>query len=72
MAKKLELIFRNEDGKTAKISIDNVIEGIEPAVVKEAMEDIIDKNIFVSSGGEFVGISGARIVDTNIEVLDLE
>jgi len=72
VAKKLELIFRNEDGKTAKISIDNVIEGIEPAVVKEAMEDIIDKNIFVSSGGEFVGISGARIVDTNIEVLDLE
>lgn len=72
MAKKLELIFRNEDGKTAKISIDNVVEEIEASEVKEAMEDIIDKNVFLSNGGEFVGISGARIVDTNIEVLDLE
>ncbi len=72
MARKLELIFLNEAGKTAKISVDNAQEDIDAEDVKDAMEDIIEKNIFSSKGGEFVGISAARVVDTTIEELDVE
>lgn len=72
MAKKLELIFVNEENKTTKLTVDNAIDDLDPQDVKEAMESIIEKNVFLSGGGELVGISGARVVDTQIQVLDLE
>ena len=72
MAKKLELIFVNEENKTTKLTVDNAADDLDPQDVKAAMESIIDKNVFLSGGGELVGISGARVVDTQIQVLDLE
>ncbi len=72
MARKLELIFKNEEDKSVKLTIDNAIDDIEASEVKAAMDEIIDKNVFLSKGGELVGIAGARVVDTTIQVLDLE
>ncbi|NLN48756.1 MAG: DUF2922 domain-containing protein [Clostridiales bacterium] len=72
MAKKLELIFVNEENKITKLTVDNAADDLDPQDVKAAMESIIDKNVFLSGGGELVGISGARVVDTQIQVLDLE
>lgn len=71
MAKKLELIFKNAADRTAKITVDDVREDITPTEVKTAMETIVAKNVFTSNGGDFAGIHGARIVDTNIQELEL-
>ncbi len=72
MAKKLEMAFRNEENKTAKIAVDNALDDLDPQDVKTAMETIIAKKVFLSNGGELVDIAGARVVDTEIYELDLE
>ncbi|MGI5997721.1 MAG: DUF2922 domain-containing protein [Lutispora sp.] len=72
MAKKLEMVFRDAVGKTMKISVDNADDNLTGESVKTAMETIIAKNIFATEGGDLVAIDGARIVDTNIQELDVE
>lgn len=72
MAKKLEMVFRDAVGKTMRISVDNADESLTAESVKTAMESIIAKNIFATEAGDLVAIDGARIVDTNIQELDVE
>lgn len=71
MAKKLELVFKNASDKSVKITVDDTRENITPAEVKTAMESIVAKNVFTSTGGDLVGVQGARIIDTNIQELEL-
>ncbi|UTE73538.1 DUF2922 domain-containing protein [Rossellomorea marisflavi] len=71
MAKALELIFRNEMGKLATISVIGPKEPVDPAAVKAAMEDLIAKDVFGSSGGSLVSIEGARIVERNVTDYEL-
>lgn len=71
MAKKLEMVFKDAADKTMRISVDNADEALTPAAVKTAMEGIIAKNVFATAAGSLVAIQGARIVDTNIQELDL-
>lgn len=66
MAKVLELLFVNQEGKTAKISIDNPKEPIDLVQVKAAMSAIISANVFTTNGGGFVSSKGARLVEQNI------
>ncbi len=54
-----------------KISVDDADENLTDESVKTAMEEIIDKNIFATAGGDLVAIHGARIVDTQIQELDV-
>ncbi len=72
MAKKLEMVFRNEENKTVKLTVDNALDDLDSQDVKTAMETIIAKKVFLSNGGELVGIASARVVDTEINELDLE
>ena len=65
--RRLEMVFRNQLGKTNKITVDNAREDVSQAEVQSAMQSIIDKNIFDTTGGELVGIESARIVTTDIE-----
>ncbi|MBS4535796.1 DUF2922 domain-containing protein [Clostridium sp. D2Q-14] len=67
MSKKIELIFKNQKDRTTRISIDNPKEDLTEAEVQVAMDNIIAENIFDTSGGDLVSISGARIVTTQIE-----
>jgi len=72
MAKRLEMVFRDAVGKTMKITVDNADDNLTGETVKNAMETIIAKNVFATEGGDLVAIDGARIVDTNIQELDVE
>ncbi len=72
MARKLELIFKNAADKSVKITVDDARENITPVEVKNAMEAIVAKNVFTGAGGELISIQNARIVDTNIQELELE
>ncbi|MGE7758600.1 DUF2922 domain-containing protein [Peribacillus sp. NPDC097895] len=71
MAKVLEMIFDTEEGKSATISIDNPKEPVHVNTVKLAMERIIAGNIFVSSSGGYVGLKAARLVERNVEDVEL-
>lgn len=69
--KKLELKFLNEDGKTVTYSLEQPVEPVVPATVKNAMDDIITQNAFTSSGGDLISIKGARIVDREVTEIEL-
>lgn len=69
--KKLELKFRNEEDKIVTYSLDNPIEPVDPAAVNEAMDEIIAQNVFRTSGGELVAKASARVVEQNIEDIEI-
>lgn len=71
MSKKLELKFRNEDGKMVTYSLDNPVEPADAAAVNAAMDEIITQNAFTSSGGNIVVKDSARIVERLVEEIDL-
>jgi hypothetical protein len=71
MAKKLELQFLNSENKTVTISLDAPVEPADPALINQAMDEIISQNIFTSSGGDLVAKKGARIVERNVEEITL-
>jgi hypothetical protein len=71
MAKKIELIFKNEAGKNVTISLDSPIEPLDPALVAHVMDQVIAEQAFVSSGGALVSKYGARIVERNVSAIQI-
>jgi len=69
MSKKLELVFKNQMDRTSRISVDEPREDLTELEITEAMNALIEKNIFKTSGGDLKTISGARIITTQIEEL---
>ncbi|WP_164667749.1 DUF2922 domain-containing protein [Virgibacillus doumboii] len=69
--KKLELKFLNEEGKTVTYSLEKPIEPVDSVAVKAAMDEIIAQNAFSSSGGDVVSIKGARVVERNVQEVEL-
>jgi hypothetical protein len=66
MAKVLELQFRTDTGKTAKISVNDPIDPIDTIQVKAAMDNLIATAVFGSSSGALVSVDGARVVERNV------
>lgn len=64
--KTLELNFENEKGTTSKIVLNNPVEPVDAAKISAAMAAIISENIFNSSGGDYVSVKGARLVERNV------
>ncbi|MCT8137564.1 DUF2922 domain-containing protein [Anaerobacillus sp. CMMVII] len=71
MAKKIELIFKNEAGKNVVLSLDNPFEPVNPALVAQVMEQVIAENAFISSGGALVSKHAARIVERNVSDIQI-
>lgn len=69
--KKLELKFYNTEGKTVTYSLEKPVEPVDPAEIKSAMEEIINQNAFTSSGGDIATIKGARVVERNVQEIEL-
>jgi hypothetical protein len=66
MAFTLELQFTTEQGGTARLTIDNPKEPIDPAVVKNSMEQIVATGVFHSPTGKMVAPKSARLIERNI------
>lgn len=64
MAVQLQMNFKNRLGNNFRINVDNALDTLTDSQVKTAMETIISKNIFDTSGGELVEIVGANLVST--------
>ncbi|WP_010677115.1 DUF2922 domain-containing protein [Bacillus timonensis] len=71
MAKTLEMQFTNEAGKTATVSIENPKEPVDPAAVTAAMDLIVSSDVFLTPGGPITAKKGARVVERNIEAVEI-
>lgn len=69
--KKLELKFKNEEGKTVTIMLDDPVEPADSAAVNAAMDQIIAQNVFYSAGGDLVSKQSARIVERLVNDIQL-
>lgn len=72
MARRLEMIFLNAAGRRSTISVDNVREDITQQEVQSAMDMIVNRDIFTTSGGDITGIDSARIVSTEITEIPVQ
>ncbi|WP_077618280.1 DUF2922 domain-containing protein [Bacillus sinesaloumensis] len=71
MAKTLEMLFTNEDGKTATVSIENPKEPVDSVALSAAMDAIVASNAFLTPSGAIVAKKGARVVERNVEDVEL-
>lgn len=57
------MTFRNQAGNNVTISLDNPREDLTADEIKAAMELVIARNIFTSSGGDLVSNYDIKIID---------
>lgn len=72
MAKTIELHFITEEGKTARLSIENPKEPVDMEKVKGVMEQIIDEDVFVTDYGNYVATKLVRVVERNVTNYEIE
>ena len=70
--KRIELKFRKEEGRLSTVSLDDPKEPVDPIAVKQAMQVIIDQDVFTSSGGSYVSMDSAQVVDRTVEEISLD
>lgn len=71
LSARLEMRFTNAEGRRTTISVENVRDDIAPADVQTAMDAILARNVFTSSGGDITAIDSARVVSTEITEITL-
>ncbi|MBV7275708.1 DUF2922 domain-containing protein [Clostridium thailandense] len=63
MSKTLVMNFLNEAGKKTAVRINNVKDDVTEAETKAAMDVIIEKNVFTTSGGDLKSKDSAQLID---------
>ncbi|MCY6370214.1 DUF2922 domain-containing protein [Clostridium ganghwense] len=71
MGKTLVMNFLTSGGKKTSLSFKNVKDDLKPTDVSNAMDTIIEKNIFMTSSGELKIKDSAQVVDKVIQELDI-
>lgn len=64
MAIQLQLNFKNELGRNFRITVDDARENLTDDEIKAAMDTILVKNIFNTSGGNLTAAAGAQLITT--------
>ncbi|NLY77184.1 MAG: DUF2922 domain-containing protein [Tissierellia bacterium] len=67
----LEMEFLDSAGKKFKITIDEPRNDLTEQEVRDAMNEIVQKDVFYSSTGDLVALSGARYITTTVEELEI-
>lgn len=70
--KRLELLFENEEGRTVTFSLDDPIEPVDAGAVNDAMNEVLEQNVFETNGGILVKKKGARIVERNVTNIEID
>jgi hypothetical protein len=68
-SKTLRMVFRNQAGKNVTVSLDNPRSDVTSAEIEAAMDLVIARNIFTSSGGDLVSKQDIRIIDSTTDDL---
>lgn len=71
ITKKLTMKFKTGKGKSVTISLDNPKENITEQEIKDAMDLIVEKNVFFIDGSDIVSTVEAKITTTDETVHDL-
>ena len=69
MVKTLEMVFRNESGKSVTLSLLEPKDNLTLTEVSTVMQDVISKNIFSTTSGDLVQVIEARIRSNDMAVL---
>lgn len=69
--KTIQMIFKNSAGKNFSISLDTPKDDLTGADVKPAMDLIVSKNIFATTGGDVTQLSTANIISRDVVELEL-
>ncbi|NLA27463.1 MAG: DUF2922 domain-containing protein [Firmicutes bacterium] len=69
MTRTLQMIFLNEEGRNVTISVPDARDDIEAVEVETVMSDILQRNIFLTTGGEISGLRKAQVVSRDVEIL---
>ena len=72
MSKTLVMNFLNEGGKKVAIRVSNAKDSVTEVEVKAAMDVILAKNIFTSTGGDLKTKDSAEIVDKTATELQVK
>ncbi|KGP76093.1 hypothetical protein JT05_07075 [Desulfosporosinus sp. Tol-M] len=67
--KVLRMIFNNASGNAVTITLPEPKESLTAAQIEAVMEQIIAKNIFLTSGGELISKRDIKVVDTTTDDL---
>lgn len=62
--KVLRMTFTNTSGNAVTITLPQPKDGLTTAQIEAVMDQIITKNIFLTSGGELIAKRDVKIVDT--------
>lgn len=66
MSKRLELRFRNEEGRNVTIALDEPVEPVDEEQISQVMDTLIEENVFQSTGGDLTSKRDARIVERTV------
>lgn len=69
MTTTLQMIFRNEEGRSVTVSLVDPRDDLEADDVETVMNNILQRNIFHSSGGDISGLSRAQLISREVETL---
>ena len=65
----LRMVFRNQNGKNVTFSLDNPRSDLTGEEIETAMDLVIARNIFTSSGGDLVSKQDIKLIDTTTDDL---
>ena len=69
--KKLMMTFKTDEDKNVSISIDDPRENVTEQEIQNAMNIILNNDIFAPNGETLVSLVGAKIVETGTTEFDL-
>jgi hypothetical protein len=69
--KSLVMTFLNQEGSRTSITLPAVKDNITEAEVELAMDAVIAKNVFFTSGGSLVTRHSAQITERNVTALEV-
>lgn len=70
--KNLVMSFMNEEGKKASVTLNEVRDDVTDAEVSAAMDTIVAKNIFQSTGGDLKVKDSAQLVERTVGKLTVK
>lgn len=71
MEKSLELRFNMSNGKTMTLTVPHPKDNLSPMEIKNAMQTIINQNIFLNDDGILESIHSARLVERKVTKFEL-
>ena len=71
VTKKLLMTFKTDDDKNVSISVEDPKPNLTESEILEAMNLIIEKDVFMPNGEALVEKVGAKVVETETQEYDL-